>query len=132
MSGDEGIGPATPLLIVSDVDRSLSHYVERLGFTCVVRSPAADAFFAIVERDAARIMLKSVGPEVSPLPNPQRHAWARWDVFIHAPDPASLAAELADRGVDLHQPLGVDDDDLLGLATMDPDGYVCFFGRPNT
>ena len=124
------IGPCTPLLIVREVARSLDHYVERLGFACTVRTPENEPFFAIVARDSAQIMLKAIGPDVAPLPNHVRHEWARWDAFIFASDPDALAKEFADRAVPFHQPLADTDDGLRGFEVADPDGYVCFFGRP--
>jgi len=126
----EPIGPCTPLLIVGEVPRSLDHYVERLGFACMTQTPKVDPFFAIVARGSAQIMLKAIGPDVPPLPNHQRHAWARWDAFIFVSDPDALAKEFADRAVPFHQPIAETDDGLRGFEVADPDGYVCFFGRP--
>lgn len=124
------IGPCTPLLIVADVTRSLDHYVKQLGFACTARTPGQAPFFAIVARGSAQVMLKSIGPDVAPLPNHRRHEWARWDAFIFAPNPDALALEFAERGVPFHQPLADTDDGLRGFEVADPDGYVCFFGRP--
>ncbi len=130
MSTADRFGPCSPFLIVSDVPRSVKHYVESLGFGCTVRTPEDDPFFAIVARGSAQIMLKAIGPDVAPLPNHQRHAWARWDVFIFVSDPDALANEFADRTVPFHQPLADTDDGLRGFEVADPDGYICFFGRP--
>jgi hypothetical protein len=116
--------------MVADIPRSLKHYVGQLGFECRFMSPDQDPFFAIVGRTSAQIMLKAVGDEVSPLPNHQRHEWARWDAFIYTSDPDSLAREFVSRNVSFHQPLGDTAEKLRGFETADPDGYVCFFGRP--
>lgn len=128
MTENDQIGPCTPFFIVADIPRSLKHYVGQLGFECCFKTPDQDPFFAIVGRASAQIMLKDVG--VSPLPNHQRHEWARWDAFIYASDPDSLALEFANRNVLFNQPLGDTDDELRGFEIVDPDGYVCFFGRP--
>ncbi len=130
MTGADPLGPCTPFFIVTSVPRALDHYVGRLGFECRFKAPDPDPFFALVGRGAAQIMLKSFGEEVPPLPNHRRHAWAPWDSFVHVPDPDSLAGELAGRGVAFHRPLGDTDDKLRGFEVADPDGYVCFFGRP--
>jgi hypothetical protein len=77
------------------------------------------------------IMLKDVG--VDPLPNYQRDVtkgWARWDAYLHVPDPDALAAELLSRHVEFSRPLMDDDDGLRGFELKDADGYVLFFGRP--
>lgn len=116
------IGAAAPLFIVSDLRRSLVHYAG-LGFSCVTALPEDTPFFAIVERDAARLMLKEIGPDAPPLPNAARHPWAPWDAFLHTPDPDALAAELGRTAEDR-------DDGLRGFGIADPDGYVLYFGRP--
>ena len=77
------------------------------------------------------IMLKDVG--VDPLPNHRRdvgQGWARWDAYLHVPDPDALAAEFSSRNVAFHRALEDDDDGLRGFEVQDADGYVLFFGRP--
>ena len=126
------IGPCSPFFIVADVPKALDHYVANLGFECRFTSPNPNPFFAIVGRDAAQIMLKAIAGTVPPLPNPQRHEWAPWDAFIHTPNPDALALEFKDRHVLFRRPLGDTDGQLRGFEVEDPDGYVCFFGRPTT
>ena len=121
-----------PFFIVRDVPAAMAFYRDRLGFEISFQGPEPDdVFFGIVERGAAMIMLKSVG--VDPLPNYMRDVkkgWARWDAYLHVPDPDALAAEFASRDVEFSQPLKNDDDDLRGFEIKDADGYVLFFGRP--
>ena len=123
-----------PFFIVRDVPAALAFYRDRLGFEVTFQGPAPDdIFFGIVQRGAAMIMLKSVG--VDPLPNYLRDVgkgWARWDAYLHVPDPDALAAEFTARRVEFMQPLMDDDDDLRGFAVQDADGYVLYFGRPRT
>jgi catechol 2,3-dioxygenase-like lactoylglutathione lyase family enzyme len=124
------LGPASPFFIVSDVSRALEFYENRLGFECHTRTPEDAPFFAIVRCGAAQLILKALGPEIAPLPNPRRHDGAQWDAFIHTPDPDALSAELTERGAPFHKPLTNTDDGLRGFEIADPDGYVLFFGRP--
>ena len=124
------VGPATPFFIVSDLSRSLDHYVDGLGFTCTFSAPETEPFFAIVARGSAQFMLKAVAKDVSPSPNHQQHPWARWDAFVHVEDPDALAHEWTGRNVRFHAPIGDTDEGLRGFEIADPDGYVCFFGRP--
>ena len=50
---------------------------------------------------------------------------ARWDAYLHVPEPDALAAEFASRGVEFLQPLGDNDDGLRGFELRDADdGYV--------
>jgi hypothetical protein len=64
--------------------------------------------------------------------NHTRHEWARWDANISAADPDTLFEEYSSRGVTFHQPLLNDDDGLRGFEVADADGYILFFGRPNS
>lgn len=121
-----------PFFIVRNVPAALAFYRDRLGFDVTFEGPEpGDIFFGIVERGTAMIMLKAVG--VDPVPNYTRDVGkgsARWDAYLNVPEPDSLAAEFASRGVAFHQPLEDDDDGLRGFALQDLDGYVLFFGRP--
>jgi hypothetical protein len=54
----------------------------------------------------------------------------RWDAFVYASDPDSLAAEFAGNGAAFSVPLKDTNDGLRGFEIFDPDGYVLFFGRP--
>jgi catechol 2,3-dioxygenase-like lactoylglutathione lyase family enzyme len=121
-----------PFFIVRNVPAALSFYRDRLGFDIAFEGPEpGDIFFGIVERGAAMIMLTDVG--VEPVPNYMRDikkGWARWDAYLHVPDPDALAAEFSSRNVEFVQPLKDDDDGLRGFALKDADGYVLFFGRP--
>ena len=121
-----------PFFIVRDVPAALAFYRDRLGFHVTFQGPhPADVFFGIVERGGAMIMLKAVS--VDPLPNCTRDVGkgsARWDAYLHVPDPDALAAEFTSCGVVFSQPLKDDDDGLRGFEVRDADGYVLFFGRP--
>jgi catechol 2,3-dioxygenase-like lactoylglutathione lyase family enzyme len=126
------IGIVAPLFIVNNVPAALAFYRERLGFTVTFEGPEpGDIFFGIVERGRARIMFKDVG--IAPVPNCTRDVGkglARWDAYIHVPDPDALAAEFAARQVEFFDPLTDTGDGLRGFALRDADGYVLFFGRP--
>jgi catechol 2,3-dioxygenase-like lactoylglutathione lyase family enzyme len=128
------ISGIAPFFIVRDVPAALSFYRDRLGFDITYQGPEpADIFFGIVQRGAAMIMLKDVG--VEPVPNCMRDVkkgWARWDAYLHVPDPDALAAEFSAREVAFSRPLADDDDGLRGFEVRDADGYVLFFGRPRS
>ena len=127
------ISGIAPFFIVKNVPAALSFYRDQLGFEITFQGPSEDdIFFGIVERDAAMIILKDVG--VDPAPNYTRDikkGIARWDAYLHVPDPDALAEEFASRNVAFFQPLKDDGDDgLRGFEVQDTDGYVLFFGRP--
>ena len=119
-----------PFFIVADVRRSIAFYRDRLGFEVVSLGPDDDPYFAMIARDGVRLMLKSITPEVQPLPNASRHHWGRWDAYIHTSDAGQLAEEFASRGVSFREALGVNSDNLLGFEIADADGYVLYFGGP--
>lgn len=118
------------MFIVGSIQSSLDHYVGQLGFNCRYAAPEEDPFFAIVGRDSAQILLKVVDADTKALPNRERHPWAPWDAFLYVADPDALYVEFIDRRVTVERPLGVTDEGLFGFEIADPDGYVCFFGRP--
>jgi len=125
------ISGIAPLFIVRDVPAALSFYRDQLGFAITFQGPEVDdIFFGIVQRGAAMIMFKDVG--VEPVPNYTRDIQkgiARWDAYLHVPDPDALAAEFASRNVVFFQPLSDTEDGLRGFELKDADGYVLFFGR---
>ena len=119
----------SPCFIVSNVDQTMAFYREKLGFETTFQEPDRNPFFAIIRRDGAQLFVKSDG-HVTPLPNPKRHPYMRWDAFIYAPDPDALAAEFARHGAAFSVSLKDTDDGLRGFEITDPDGYVLFFGHP--
>ena len=129
------ISGIAPFFIVKNVPVALSFYRDRLGFDITFQGPSEDdIFFGIVQRGAAMIMLKEVG--VDPVPNYTRDikkGIARWDAYLHVPDPDALAAEFSSRNVEFFRTLKDNDDGddgLRGFEVMDADGYILFFGRP--
>jgi catechol 2,3-dioxygenase-like lactoylglutathione lyase family enzyme len=123
-----------PFFIVRNVPTALAFYRDRLGFEIAFQGPEPDdIFFGIVQRGGATIILKAIG--VDPVPNYTRdikQGIARWDAFLHVPDPDALAAEFASRNVEFFLPLSESDDGLRGFEIKDADGYLLFFGYART
>jgi len=122
------ISHISPSFIVRNVPASIAFYRDKLGFEVEYQAPEIDPFFGIVVRGGAMLMVKAVG--VDPLPNTQRHPWARWDAYLSVPDPDELANEFLSRGVVFSAPLKDTEDGLRGFELEDVDGYILFFGRP--
>ena len=129
------ISGIAPFFIVRNVPAALAFYRDRLGFDITFQGPTDDdIFFGIVQRGAATIILKDIG--VEPVPNCTRdikQGIARWDAYLHVPDPDALAAEFSARNVEFFRTLEDGeggDDNLRGFEIRDADGYVLFFGRP--
>jgi catechol 2,3-dioxygenase-like lactoylglutathione lyase family enzyme len=128
------ISGIAPFFIVRSVPAALAFYRDRLGFDITFQGPDPDdIFFGIVRRGGAMIILKDIG--VEPVPNYTRDikkGIARWDAYLHVPDPDALAAEFASRNVEFFHPLTDGDDGLRGFEVKDADGYLLFFGRPRS
>ena len=118
-----------PFFIVKNVQASIAYYIERLGFQLDYQGPADDVYYGRVSRDGIGIMLKAILPDVLPVPNRTRHAWARWDAFIYAIDPDAIYSEYKQRGVAFVTELSFIDDGLWGFEVTDADGYVLAFAR---
>ena len=129
--GDEtrNLVSITPFFIVQDLQASIAHYRDRLGFGLDFQGPEDDAYYARVSREGIGIMLKAVAPEVLPRPNHTRHTWARWDAYIYSLDPDTLFEEFRHRGVKFVKELSFIDDGLWGFEVADADGYVLAFFR---
>ena len=128
------ISGTSPFFIVTHVPTSLAFYRDQLGFQITFQGPDPDdIFFGIVRRDAAMIILKDIG--VDPVPNYTRDikkGIARWDAYLHVPDPDALAAEFSSRNVEFFRQLNDNDDGgdgLRGFEVKDADGYLLFFGH---
>ena len=131
------ISGIAPFFIVRNVPAALAFYRDRLGFDITFQGPSPDdIFFGIVQRGGAMIIMKDIG--VEPVPNCTRdikQGIARWDAYLHVPDPDALAAEFSSRGVEFFRHIEDGeggDDNLRGFEIRDLDGYVLFFGRPDS
>jgi catechol 2,3-dioxygenase-like lactoylglutathione lyase family enzyme len=121
-----------PFFIVENLETSVAFYVNKLGFEVRHIGPDDDPYFAIVGRDDISIMLKVIASDIKPVPNHTRHHWAPWDAYIYAAEPAALFEEYQSLGITFHQSLKVNTDRLLGFEVADADGYILFFGRPES
>ena len=122
----------SPFFIVANVKTSVAFYIDKLGFEIRYIGPDDDPFWAIVGRDNISIMLKAIIPDVKPVPNHTRHDWAPWDAYISTREPDSLFEEYRSKAVAFRKPIHDNSDDIRGFEIEDADGYVLFFGRPNS
>jgi hypothetical protein len=118
-----------PFFIVKDLQASIAHYLDRMGFQLDFQGPQDDPYYARVSRDGIGIMLKAIVPEVLPQPNHTRHEWARWDAYIYTLDPDTLFNEFKQRGASFVKELSFIDEGLWGFEVTDADAYVLAFFR---
>lgn len=119
----------SPFFIVRDLQETIAFYRECLGFETSFSSPEPKPFFAIINPDGVQIFIKEIGKEIEPIPNKQRHEWARWDAYVYTPDPDILADEINAGCGDKRALVEDTDDGLRGFEIVDPNGYVLFFGK---
>ena len=130
MSKQATLNSVSPFFVVADLAKAVAFYETALGFQAVLKVPEDAPFFAILQRDGVRLLLKEIGPDTPPLPNASRHEWARWDALIMLDDPDALAQEFEGRAVTFHAPLTDTEDGLRAFEVKDRDGYVLCFARP--
>jgi catechol 2,3-dioxygenase-like lactoylglutathione lyase family enzyme len=119
----------SPFFIVANLKTSISFYLDKLGFEVRYIGPDNDPYWVIVGRDHISIMLKASGTAI---PNHSLHEWARWDAYISTIDPDTLYEEYRSKGVTFSKPIHDNSDNIRGFEIEDTDGYILFFGRPNS
>ncbi|WP_421865264.1 VOC family protein [Parvibaculum sp.] len=128
------INPLVPELYVSDFDRSLAFYRDRLGFGLVYMR--AEERFAFLEREGAQLMIEQPqDPSRTWLKGEESCPYGRGINFqIRVDDADALAASIAAAGISLFLPLEEKwyrrDGELLGnrqFVAEDPDGYLLRF-----
>jgi hypothetical protein len=124
---NRNLASISPFFIVTDLQVSISYYIERFGFQVDFQGPDDDPYYARVSRDGIGIMLKAIVPDVLPQPNHTRHEWARWDAYIYTLDPDTLFDEFSQRGAPFVKTLSFIDKGLWGFEVTDADGYVLAF-----
>src|SRR4051794_7671179 len=111
----------TPLLVVSDLQRAIDFYCNKLGFgnPGVWGEPPC---FAMMHRDGFELMLSLTEGEAKPAPN----GHGVWDVYIRVSDVGAEMAELEAAGVKIDKgpttmPYGMKE-----IEILDPDGFrIC-------
>ena len=116
-----------PELIVSDVERSVRFYVERLGFRVVYERRSER--FALLERDGARLMLEQPLSRDRLYPRAElEHPYGRgMNLEIEVDDAAALASRFDAPLLPLEERWYARRDDEVHVrqfAIEDPDGYV--------
>jgi catechol 2,3-dioxygenase-like lactoylglutathione lyase family enzyme len=128
--------PLVPELDVSDLDASLSFYVEALGFECQFQRP--EERFAYLARGPVHLMLEQAdGPgrrfRTAPLERPFGRGV---NLQIRVDDVDALHAQALRAGARLHLPLeetwyrqGEEEAGNRQFVVVDPDGYLLRFFR---
>lgn len=116
---------AATYLPVADLNRSVSYYVDALGFREEYRG---GPIFSIISRDGHPLMLRLVENADRIVPNERQGG--TWDVFFWVNDVRALNSELKERGAEIAYDLVYQDAYHMDeCAFRDPDGHVLGFGQ---
>jgi catechol 2,3-dioxygenase-like lactoylglutathione lyase family enzyme len=118
---------AAPYLLVADLGRAITYYVESLGFREEYRG-GAPPVFAILSRDGFPLMLRLADEPERIVPNEKQGG--TWDVFFWVHDVKALHEELVGRGAHVQYPVVHQAEYHMDeCAFRDLDGYVLGFGQ---
>jgi catechol 2,3-dioxygenase-like lactoylglutathione lyase family enzyme len=115
----------TTLFIVSDLQRSIDFYCQKLGFVepAVWGEPPC---FAMMNRDLFDLMLSLAEKPGQIQPN---GAQGIWDLHIKVTDLAAEMKALRDAGVAVKHRPEKTVYDMIEAEVVDPDGYLICFGQ---
>jgi catechol 2,3-dioxygenase-like lactoylglutathione lyase family enzyme len=112
----------TPLFVVSDLQRSIDFYCQKLGFEepSVWGEPPC---FAMTFRDGFELMLSLTEGAATPKPNGPHGVW---DVYVRVTDLDAELAALNEAGVLIDRGPVKMMYDMREIDIVDPDGYrIC-------
>jgi predicted enzyme related to lactoylglutathione lyase len=118
---------ASPVLLVSDLQRSVAYYRDRLGFHCEVYGDPPN--FATAARDEAVILLALTDQPERIAPN-WKIVDMTWNVYIRVDDADAIYAEVQERGAGIDYTIYDAPHGFREFGVQDPDGYDIAFGQP--
>jgi catechol 2,3-dioxygenase-like lactoylglutathione lyase family enzyme len=117
----------SPVLLVSDLDRSVAFYRDLLGFECDLHGDPPD--FAVVKRDDAILLLQLAPAGAQLVPN--WHVVEKmWNVYVRVDDADAIYAEVQGRGCPIDYSISNKAHGFREFGVTDPDGYDVAFGQP--
>ena len=113
-----------PQFLVSDLERSILYYRDKLGFTLDF---IYEDFYASVSRDGFKLHLKhgSRTPEESAFRKANEHL----DAYVGVTGIHDLFGELQQRGAEVTRPLEERPWNCTEFEVADPDGYILLFSE---
>jgi len=119
MSHRTRIRAVTPLLVVSDLKRSIEFYCRKLGFSepSVHGDPPC---FAMLQRDGFELMLSLADPATPVRPN---GPGGTWDIYLRIADVAAEVEDLEARGVHLEKGPCDTFYEMREIEILDPDQH---------
>jgi predicted enzyme related to lactoylglutathione lyase len=117
----------SPVLLVSDLERSVAYYRDQLGFECEVYGEPPD--FATATRDQATILLALCAEPARIVPNWQI-VHNIWNAYIRVDDVDSVYREVQERGAGIDYTIYNAPHGFREFGVQDPDGHDLAFGQP--
>jgi predicted enzyme related to lactoylglutathione lyase len=118
---------SSSVLLVSDIDRAVEFWRDRLGFECEVYGESHD--FASASRDDASVLLALCLNPAAIVPN-WKLVDKMWNVYIRVDDADAIYAELQERGAPIDYTIYDAPHGFREFGTQDPDGHDIAFGQP--
>jgi predicted enzyme related to lactoylglutathione lyase len=118
---------SSSVLLVSDIDRAVEFWRDRLGFECEVYGEPHD--FASASRDDASVLLALCLNPAAIVPN-WKLVDKMWNVYIRVDDADAIYAELQERGAPIDYTIYDAPHGFREFGTQDPDGHDIAFGQP--
>jgi predicted enzyme related to lactoylglutathione lyase len=117
----------SPVLLVADIQRSVSYFRDRLGFESELYGDPPD--FAAVSRDQATILL-ALCPEPDRIVPNWRIVDKVWNAYIRVDDADAVYAEVQERGAGIDYTIYDAPHGFREFGVQDPDGHDIAFGQP--
>jgi predicted enzyme related to lactoylglutathione lyase len=117
----------SPVLLITDVERAVAYYRERLGFACELYGEPPN--FATATRDDATLLLALCTDAARVVPN-WKIVHNMWDAYIRVDDVDAVYAEVQERGAPIDYTLYDAPHGFREFGVQDPDGHDIAFGQP--
>jgi predicted enzyme related to lactoylglutathione lyase len=117
----------SPVLLVSDIERSVAYYRDMLGFDCEIYGDPPD--FAAASRDGATLLLALCREPDRIVPN-WKIVDKVWNAYIRVDDANAIYAEVQDRGAGIDYTIYDAPHGFREFGVQDPDGHDIAFGQP--
>jgi predicted enzyme related to lactoylglutathione lyase len=117
----------SPVLLVADIERSVSYYRDQLGFECEVHGDPPD--FASARRDGATLLLALCREPERIVPN-WRIVDKMWNAYIRVDDADAIYTEVQERGAGIDYTIYDAPHGFREFGVQDPDGHDIAFGQP--
>jgi predicted enzyme related to lactoylglutathione lyase len=117
----------SPVLLVSDLERSVAYYRDQLGFECEVFGHQPD--FATATRDQTTILLALCNEPARIVPN-WRIVDNIWNAYIRVDDVESVYREVQERGAGIDYTIYNAPSGFREFGVQDPAGFDIAFGQP--